>query len=130
MLNIVVRGCWQAFNRHATLWFRPPPMLASAAFTHSVPRLDLVSAQIFATPLLFSLWQCWRDSVPAGLVASFPAAWVTTKRGRKLSMIIAGACYMTGCVILTAAEHLSMLYVGRVMLGCGVGFAIQVIPSI
>lgn len=32
----------------------------------------------------------------AGLVASFPAAWVTTKKGRKVSMIISGAMYMVG----------------------------------
>lgn len=107
---------------------------------------------------------------PAGLVASFPAAWVTTHKGRKISMIISGAMYMVGeyavpfaplmqgrsalvtrcidslsalgqqqcdlttgwlcwhagTVILVAAEHISMLYIGRVILGFGVGFAIQV----
>jgi hypothetical protein len=31
-----------------------------------------------------------------------------------------------GTIILTAAEHESMLYIGRVILGFGVGFAIQV----
>ena len=31
-----------------------------------------------------------------------------------------------GTIILTAAEHEAMLYVGRVILGFGVGFAIQV----
>jgi sugar porter (SP) family MFS transporter len=61
----------------------------------------------------------------AGLVASFPAAWVTTKMGRKVSMVISGACYMVGTILLVAAEHISMLYIGRVILGIGVGFAIQ-----
>ena len=32
----------------------------------------------------------------AGLVASFPAAWVTQHKGRKVSMIISGAMYMIG----------------------------------
>jgi sugar porter (SP) family MFS transporter len=61
----------------------------------------------------------------AGLLSSFPAAWVTSNRGRKTSMVISGAAYMAGSVILTAAVHISMLYIGRVMLGIGVGFAIQ-----
>lgn len=64
----------------------------------------------------------------AGLVASFPAAWVTTWKGRKKSMVISGAAYMAGSVILTAAMNLAMLYIGRVLLGIGVGFAIQVLP--
>jgi hypothetical protein len=33
---------------------------------------------------------------------------------------------LPGTIILTAAEHEAMLYVGRVILGFGVGFAIQV----
>jgi hypothetical protein len=32
----------------------------------------------------------------AGLVASFPAAWVTKHKGRKVSMILSGAMYMVG----------------------------------
>jgi len=60
-----------------------------------------------------------------GLLASFPAAWVTTHKGRKTSMVISGALYTAGCVLLTAAEHVWMLYIGRVLLGGGVGFAIQ-----
>ena len=31
-----------------------------------------------------------------------------------------------GTILLVAAEHISMLYIGRVLLGFGVGFAIQV----
>jgi hypothetical protein len=31
-----------------------------------------------------------------------------------------------GTIFLVAAEHISMLYIGRVLLGVGVGFAIQV----
>lgn len=61
----------------------------------------------------------------AGLIASFPAAWVTTHKGRKKSMVISGAFYIAGCILLVAAEHIAMLYVGRILLGFGVGFAIQ-----
>lgn len=61
----------------------------------------------------------------AGLLASFPAAWVTSRKGRKVSMVVSGAFYILGCILLAAAEHISMLFVGRVLLGIGVGFAIQ-----
>jgi sugar porter (SP) family MFS transporter len=61
----------------------------------------------------------------AGLVASFPAAWVTKHKGRKVSMVTAGAAYMIGTIILVAAEVEAMLYIGRAILGFGVGFAIQ-----
>ncbi len=33
---------------------------------------------------------------------------------------------MVGTILLVAAEHIAMLYLGRVILGIGVGFAIQV----
>lgn len=61
----------------------------------------------------------------AGLLAAFPAGWVTTHKGRKASMVISGSFYIVGCIFLVAAEHIAMLYVGRVLLGIGVGFAIQ-----
>ena len=34
--------------------------------------------------------------------------------------------HSAGTILLVAAEHISMLYIGRVLLGFGVGFAIQV----
>lgn len=60
-----------------------------------------------------------------GLLAAFPAGWVTSKKGRKKSMVISGAFYIVGAILLAAAENIAMLYIGRVLLGIGVGFAIQ-----
>ena len=62
----------------------------------------------------------------AGMLAAIPAAWVTTKKGRKVSMLVASSCYIVGIIIVTAAVHISMLIIGRILLGVGVGFAIQV----
>lgn len=61
----------------------------------------------------------------AGLLAAFPAGWVTSKKGRKKSMVVSGAFYIVGAILLAAAHHIAMLYIGRVLLGIGVGFAIQ-----
>ena len=60
------------------------------------------------------------------MVASLPASWVTTHKGRKTSMLIASTCYIVGIIIVTAAVEIAMLIIGRILLGVGVGFAIQV----
>jgi predicted MFS family arabinose efflux permease len=60
------------------------------------------------------------------MLAAIPAAWVTTKKGRKVSMLVASSCYIVGIIIVTAAVHIAMLIIGRILLGVGVGFAIQV----
>lgn len=41
-------------------------------------------------------------------------------------MLIAGIFFIAGVVFNTAAQDLAMLIVGRILLGCGVGFANQV----
>ena len=38
-------------------------------------------------------------------------------------MIIAGAAYIIGAILLAFAQDLPMLCIGRVILGVGVGFA-------
>ena len=40
-------------------------------------------------------------------------------------MVIAGAWFFVGAVINAAAQDLAMLYIGRIFLGFGVGFANQ-----
>jgi MFS family permease len=41
-------------------------------------------------------------------------------------MLIAGVFFLVGVVFNGAAQNLAMLIVGRILLGCGVGFANQV----
>jgi hypothetical protein len=41
----------------------------------------------------------------AGLVASFPAAWVTKHKGRKVSMVLSGAMYMIGACVWTVVDQ-------------------------
>lgn len=64
----------------------------------------------------------------AGLVATFFASWTTRNLGRKPTMLIAGCFFLVGVVINAAAQDLAMLIIGRVLLGCGVGFANQAVP--
>ena len=45
--------------------------------------------------------------------------------GRKWCMVIAGFWFTVGAVINCAAQDLAMLYIGRILLGFGVGFANQ-----
>lgn len=62
----------------------------------------------------------------AALVSSFAAARVCSKMGRKPTMQIASIFCLIGVACTSGALNLFMLIIGRVCLGCGVGFANQV----
>ncbi|KAF6169638.1 hypothetical protein GIB67_004030 [Kingdonia uniflora] len=64
----------------------------------------------------------------AALVASFVASTVTRKLGRKISMILGGILFLIGAGLNGIALNVAMLYIGRVFLGVGVGFASQSVP--
>ncbi|XP_062108380.1 sugar transport protein 13-like [Humulus lupulus] len=64
----------------------------------------------------------------AGLTATFFASYTTRKLGRRLTMLIAGVFFIIGTIFNAAAENLAMLITGRILLGCGVGFANQAVP--
>ncbi|XP_077210997.1 sugar transport protein MST4-like [Tasmannia lanceolata] len=63
-----------------------------------------------------------------GLTATFFASYTTRKLGRRLTMLIAGIFFVIGVILNAAAQDLAMLIVGRILLGCGVGFANQAAP--
>ncbi|KAJ8547374.1 hypothetical protein K7X08_010960 [Anisodus acutangulus] len=64
----------------------------------------------------------------AGLTATFFASYTTRKLGRRPTMLIAGCFFLVGVVLNAAAQDLAMLIIGRILLGCGVGFANQAVP--
>uniref|UniRef100_A0A8R7QXB9 Major facilitator superfamily (MFS) profile domain-containing protein n=2 Tax=Triticum urartu TaxID=4572 RepID=A0A8R7QXB9_TRIUA len=64
----------------------------------------------------------------AGLVSTLFASYTTRRLGRRATMRIAGAFFIVGVIFNGAARNLGMLIVGRILLGCGVGFASQAIP--
>lgn len=64
----------------------------------------------------------------AGLIASFFASPVTRTFGRKPSILIGGAAFLTGAALGGGAHNIYMLIFGRVLLGVGVGFANQSVP--
>ncbi|XP_061992682.1 sugar transport protein MST4-like [Rosa rugosa] len=64
----------------------------------------------------------------AALTASFFASYTTRKLGRKLTMLVAGIFFCVGTVFNAAAKNLAMLIIGRLLLGCGVGFGNQAVP--
>ncbi|MCO5578624.1 hypothetical protein L7F22_032468 [Adiantum nelumboides] len=64
----------------------------------------------------------------AALIATFFASTVTRKYGRKATMLIAGIFFILGVILNAAAQDLAMLIIGRILLGCGVGFANQGVP--
>ncbi|XP_061338623.1 sugar transport protein 13-like [Gastrolobium bilobum] len=64
----------------------------------------------------------------AALVATIFASGVTRKLGRKKTMLISGFFFIVGTVLNAVANTLPLLIIGRIILGCGVGFANQDVP--
>lgn len=64
----------------------------------------------------------------AALIATFFASYTTRRLGRRLTMLIAGLFFIVGVAFNAAAQDLAMLIVGRILLGCGVGFGNQAVP--
>ncbi|EYU37335.1 hypothetical protein MIMGU_mgv1a021914mg, partial [Erythranthe guttata] len=64
----------------------------------------------------------------AALFASLAAGEVTKKFGRRISMMMAGFIFLFGAALNAGAVHLSMLILGRILLGIGIGFANQSVP--
>ena len=62
----------------------------------------------------------------AGVIATLFASYTTKNFGRKPTMLIAGLFFIGGVALNAAAVNLLMLILGRILLGCGVGFANQV----
>lgn len=65
----------------------------------------------------------------AGLMVTFFASYTTRILGRRLTMLIAGFFFIAGVGFNAAAQNLAMLICGRILLGCGIGFANQVSTS-
>ncbi|KAL5727065.1 Sugar transport protein mst3 [Ranunculus cassubicifolius] len=64
----------------------------------------------------------------AALVSCLLASKITKSFGRRFTMITGGALLIIGAIVNGFAENLVMLYVGRFLLGFGVGFANQSVP--
>uniref|UniRef100_A0ACD5XQQ1 Uncharacterized protein n=1 Tax=Avena sativa TaxID=4498 RepID=A0ACD5XQQ1_AVESA len=64
----------------------------------------------------------------AGLLTTFLASRVTSRRGRRPSMILGGAAFLAGAAIGGASVNIYMVILGRVLLGVGLGFANTAVP--
>ncbi|XP_040377095.1 sugar transport protein MST1-like isoform X2 [Oryza brachyantha] len=64
----------------------------------------------------------------AGMVASLLAGHLTKTLGRRNSMLIGGVLFFAGTLLNLAAVNVSMLIVGRILLGVAVGFSSLAAP--
>ena len=66
----------------------------------------------------------------AGFISSMLASRFTTSYGRKFTMLLGGLTFLIGGALTGGAQHVSMLIIGRLFLGFGVGFNNQVISYV
>lgn len=64
----------------------------------------------------------------AGLVSTFGASYVTRSRGRRASIMVGSVSFFIGAILNACAVHISMLLLGRIFLGMGIGFGNQAVP--
>ena len=62
----------------------------------------------------------------AGLVAAFGASILNNRYGRTKTIFWGGITFLIGGVLTGFAQNLTMLILGRISLGVGVGFCAQV----
>jgi MFS family permease len=62
----------------------------------------------------------------AAMLSSLVAGRVTRTVGRQAVMLIGGALFLAGSAVNAGAINITMLIVGRMLLGFGVGFTAQV----
>ncbi|CAM8941991.1 unnamed protein product [Rhodiola kirilowii] len=64
----------------------------------------------------------------AALIATFGASYVTRNKGRRASILVGAVSFFLGAVLNAAAVNISMLILGRIFLGFGIGFGNQAVP--
>ncbi|OVA20271.1 Sugar/inositol transporter [Macleaya cordata] len=64
----------------------------------------------------------------AGLVSTFGASYVTRTRGRRASIMCGSVSFFLGAILNAFAVNISMLIIGRIFLGIGIGFGNQAVP--
>ncbi|KAK8949425.1 Sugar transport protein 13 [Platanthera zijinensis] len=64
----------------------------------------------------------------ACLLGSLVASRTCTKYGRKLTIRLAAIFYLAGVLLAATAANLTMLILGRLLVGVGNGFSVQAVP--
>ncbi|KEH34912.1 sugar porter (SP) family MFS transporter [Medicago truncatula] len=64
----------------------------------------------------------------AGLVASLIASRITSTLGRRNTIMLGGIIFLVGSAITGGAQNITMLIIGRILLGFGIGFTNQASP--
>ncbi|KAJ7554396.1 hypothetical protein O6H91_06G138400 [Diphasiastrum complanatum] len=85
-----------------------------AAHTNHYCKYDNQVLQAFISTLLI-----------AGLISTVVIAPITRRQGRRAAMIAGGASTLAGSILSASAQNLPMLFIGRILLGFGVGITIQ-----
>eukprot|EP00250_Pteridium_aquilinum_P001275 c11487_g1_i1 orf=291-2012(+) len=67
-------------------------------------------------------------AIAGAIIGAAVAGWVNDKFGRKIAILAADVLFLIGAVLMAIARHPSVLIVGRVFVGLGVGAASMTAP--
>ena len=64
----------------------------------------------------------------AAAIATLCAGSIVRSAGRRITMVASGLAFLVGILLIAGAIHISMLILGRILIGVGTGLANCVIP--
>lgn len=67
-------------------------------------------------------------AIAGAIIGAAIGGWLNDRFGRKLAIIVADTLFLTGSIIMAAANGPAVLLVGRVFVGLGVGMASMASP--
>lgn len=62
------------------------------------------------------------------MFGALAAQWVSNSLGRRMTFVIAALLFLIGCLILMIAGSYTMLLIGRMFIGWGVGIGLAIDP--
>ncbi|KAK7398976.1 hypothetical protein VNO78_10150 [Psophocarpus tetragonolobus] len=64
----------------------------------------------------------------AAMLSTFGASSLTKNKGRRASIMFGSVSFFIGAVLNASAKNITMLILGRILLGIGIGFGNQAVP--
>lgn len=113
--------------------------LGSFSFGYNLSVVNTPAGTFYNCPVGSSVWSCFEvDKFSWGFVAgvlcvgaligSLTTGWIADRVGRRKAIIYTNLPYILGLSTIVFAQNLTMLLIGRILVGLGVGSACIAVP--